>query len=106
MGGKHEVRRPMDLSGKSVVVTGGNSGIGVYSSALGEVPVYDTPDGNDQGGSPKLLSGTTVGQWNNYAVLFDRAAGTLAIYVNLKLLKQLDPSRPDAALTAPSRVEG
>src|SRR5262249_12243756 len=62
----------------------------VYSSAQGAVAVYDTRDGNDQGGSPQLRSRTKIGQWNNYAVLFDRAAGTLAIYVNQALLKRLD----------------
>src|SRR5262249_42422111 len=74
----------------SVFFRPGDKGVGVYNSALGEVSVYDTADGNDQGGSPQLLSGTKVGQWNNYAVLFDRAAGTLAIYVNQALLKRLD----------------
>jgi hypothetical protein len=65
------------------------TGVTLYNGSK-ETQVLDGADGNS--GNP-LLTGTAIGQWNNYAVEFDRIAGTLSIYVNQKLLKRLDLSR-------------
>jgi hypothetical protein len=66
--------------------TSGYSGLGIFDGTR-ETPVLDSPDGNS--GNP-IQTGTLVGQWNNYAVEFNRTDGTLSIYVNQKLLKKLD----------------
>jgi hypothetical protein len=67
----------------------GDPGVSLYNGSV-ETKVLDGPDGNS--GNP-LLTGTAIGQWNNYAVEFNRTAGALSIYVNQKLLVKLDLSR-------------
>jgi hypothetical protein len=67
----------------------GYTGVSLDNGSV-ETQVLDGPDGNS--GNP-ILTGTAIGQWNNYAVEFDRIDGTLSIYVNQTLLKKLDLSR-------------
>ncbi len=64
-------------------------GVGLYNGNL-ETAVYNTPTGNFAPNASLLLTGTTIGQWNNYAVDFDHANNTLGIYVNQVLLKDLN----------------
>src|SRR5262249_2529296 len=68
----------------------GTPGVALYNQSLGTTFVYDTPDGNPQAGAQVLRAGVRKGQWYNFAVTFDQAADTLALYNNERLLKVLD----------------
>ena len=64
-------------------------GVGLYNGSL-ETAVYNTPTGNFAAGASLLLTGTTIGQWSNYAVDFDQHDNMLGIFVNQTLLKELN----------------
>ncbi len=64
-------------------------GVGLYNGSL-ETAVYNTPTGNFAAGASLLLTGTTIGQWSNYAVNFDHNDNMLGIFVNQTLLKELN----------------
>lgn len=64
----------------------GLPGIGVFNGTT-ETPIRTGPNGESGG---YLLTGTSVGQWNNFAVRFNQDADTLEFFVNEVSVKQID----------------